>query len=433
MAARLGGIQRLRGGGLRTLVVPAGHRDGSLVSFSISDGRRVETAVPPRLWPGDTFVVEVSGVPTPALTPEAAMRQTQLDATAAATAAAAAEATKARAAVLSGEASTTLFPAVCDTGGAFADLNQLKHMSGADSRYLSMEVQVPELGKMTVEGLLREAERRKDRMGAAHEREWRADCDARDAARAAARARAAAEEEAAQAAEAEARHGALANAAVEAAAAETLDVVPLGLWAAEAMATWRNRPDGQRSAEAKKKRRKKKAGSGGGGGGKGTSIGSGDGGAAVGEAAVDEAIADGAMGREQLLRELLATRQALKDRGEVLALTRRQQRRDAKTAKVRWQKLARRGSKAQKKLSRQLFAKKARGIAGAARKERERIRKRKQPEGEVLHSSARKHQRRLEQSGKGGGSRGRGAGGGGGGGGGRGRGGGRGGSTARND
>jgi hypothetical protein len=106
-------------------------------------------------------------------------------------------------------------------------------------------------------------------------------------------------------------------------------------------------------------------------------------------------------GETQRERELLAARLALKDRTAVLALTRKQLRRETKTAKARWQQLARRGSNAQKKLSRKLFAKQARAIAGAARREHERSRKRKQPEGEILHSSERKHQRLV---GKGGGA-----------------------------
>ena len=85
-----------------------------------------------------------------------------------------------------------------------------------------------------------------------------------------------------------------------------------------------------------------------------------------------------------------------KDRTEVLALTRKQLRREAKTSKDRQQRLARQGSKAQKKLSRQLFAKQARAVAGAARREEQRVRKRKHvPDGEMLHSGERKHRRLL--------------------------------------
>ena len=73
---------------------------------------------------------------------------------------------------------------------------------------------------------------------------------------------------------------------------------------------------------------------------------------------------------QQLLSELLATRLALKDRTAVLALTRKQLRRETKTAKVRFSKLARQGSKAQKKMSRKLFGKQARAIAHAAQRVR---------------------------------------------------------------
>ena len=123
------------------------------------------------------------------------------------------------------------------------------------------------------------------------------------------------------------------------------------------------------------------------------------------------------------LAELRATRLALKDRTEVLALTRKQLRRETKTSKTRWQQLARRDSKAAKKLSRKLFAKQARAVAGAARREHTRVRKRKQPEGEILHSSERKHQR-LVGKGAGGHGKGKGGRGGKGGGAGSGRGGG---------
>jgi hypothetical protein len=218
--------------------------------------------------------------------------------------------------------------------------------------------------------------------------------------------------------------------------------------AVEAMATWRTRPDGQRSAAAKKRRRKKPGGNGGGdrrGNGSGNAVGGG-GGVAAATSGVDEGNRDGGCApapgvgarvsaflgtvlggggggsgeaprvgthtaplepadasptQAGLLQELITTRRALHDREKVLALTRKQLRRETKTAKARHQQLARRGSKAEKKLSRKLFAKQARGVAGAARKERERIRKRKQPEGELLHSSARKHQRLLGKGGDG--------------------------------
>jgi len=93
-------------------------------------------------------------------------------------------------------------------------------------------------------------------------------------------------------------------------------------------------------------------------------------------------------------------RLAVKERTATLALTRRQLRRETKTAKARWRQLARTGSKAEKKASRKLFGKQARAVASAARREEQRVRKRKQPEGEILHSSERKHQRLV---GKGGG------------------------------
>ena len=103
-----------------------------------------------------------------------------------------------------------------------------------------------------------------------------------------------------------------------------------------------------------------------------------------------------ATSREQELRAaLLAAQSALRDRTQVLQLTRKQLRRETKTSKARWQKLARADSKAAKNLSRKLFAKQARSVAGAARREQERVRKRTQPTGDALHSSERKHQRLL--------------------------------------
>ena len=162
----------------------------------------------------------------------------------------------------------------------------------------------------------------------------------------------------------------------------------------------RDRPNGQRSAAAKQRRRKQSKQRAGARGGEGSTSGS-NGNANGGGGEVE------AEGVPQLKQWLLAARLALKDRESLLALTRKQLRRETKTAKARWQQLARRDSKACKQLSRKLFAKKERDAAGAARRERERSRKRKRPEGEALHSGERKHQRLL---GKGAGGKGRGGG-----------------------
>ena len=89
------------------------------------------------------------------------------------------------------------------------------------------------------------------------------------------------------------------------------------------------------------------------------------------------------------------------------------------TSRQRGQQLKVRSSKEQKRLARRFGAKQQRAIEGAARREAVRVRKRKQPAGEILHSSERKHQCLLGK-GSGGGGKGRGKGGGRGGGFGRG-------------
>ena len=150
-------------------------------------------------------------------------------------------------------------------------------------------------------------------------------------------------------------------------------------------ATWRTRP--QRSAEAqqrrqvKAKQRKRQRLS--------TDT-------HLEDAPPTASIISDATSREQELRAaLLAAQSALRDRTQVLQLTRKQLRRETKTSKARWQKLARADSKTAKNLSRKLSAKQARSVAGAARREQERVRKRTQPTGDALHSSERKHQRLL--------------------------------------
>ena len=151
-------------------------------------------------------------------------------------------------------------------------------------------------------------------------------------------------------------------------------------------ATWRVRP--KRSPEAKQRRRqkakqrKRKSASGGGGGDgetDGGEAGDGDSGGGHGSGSGGGTEPAAAPDAETLLTELRAAKRALKDRSEVLALTRKQLRRETKTSKARWQQLARRGTKASKKLSRKLFAKQARDVAGAARREQSRARKRKLP------------------------------------------------------
>ena len=173
-------------------------------------------------------------------------------------------------------------------------------------------------------------------------------------------------------------------------------------------ASWRVKP--KRSAEAQQRRRgkaaerkhKRQRASGkevAGGGGSST--------AGRGGGESDGEPGGGDTPRErQLLHDLLTTRLALKDRTEVLALTRKQLRRETKTGKVRWRQLARQGSKAEKKANRKLVGKQAAAVAGAARREHVRVRKRKQPESEVrkqqeseiVHTSGRKHRRLVAAS-----------------------------------
>ena len=201
---------------------------------------------------------------------------------------------------------------------------------------------------------------------------------------------------AAEAAAARAAQEAAAEAAAKVAAARDA-VAPIIEELLTRVATWRSKP--KRTAEARQRRRrassqrKRKSA-------RGASDASSSGEAPSGSAPSSDA---GEIGpsRDELLRQLIATRHALKDRTEVLALTRKQLKRETKTAKARWSQLARRGSKAQKKLSRKLFSKQARAVAGAARREHKRKRKRKQPESEILHSGERKHQRLLEKGGDG--------------------------------
>ena len=173
--------------------------------------------------------------------------------------------------------------------------------------------------------------------------------------------------------------------------------------AAVGASTGRDRPNHQRSAAAKQRRRKaakaKHARTPGIGGEVAADVSEARNEGGGGGAGSDDGVAGDGSSREQLLRELLMARRTLKDRDEVLALTRRQLRRETKTAKARHQQLARRGSKAAKTLSRKLFAKQTRAGAGAARRENERKRKRVQPDGEALHSGQRKHQRHADNGG----------------------------------
>ena len=132
------------------------------------------------------------------------------------------------------------------------------------------------------------------------------------------------------------------------AAAEVAEVCVdelLRAWVVEAMATWRCGKSGQRSAEAKRTRRRaaKRRRSSLKNGANGVDVASG------GDSA-EECSSDAAGREAALLHRALTAERALKDRTEVLALTRRQLRRETKTTKARLRQGARRESKAGKKL-----------------------------------------------------------------------------------
>ena len=194
---------------------------------------------------------------------------------------------------------------------------------------------------------------------------------------------------------------------IEAAALDSL----LCALIAEAMASWRAGKSCERSAEAKARRRQKRkrhqpaaaAQTVGTGAAAGTGVQHHN---AQSDAAVLAA-------ENQALRGQLAQKSAL------LVLARKQKKRADNTSRQRGQQLKVRSSKEQKRLARRFGAKQQRAIEGAARREAVRVRKRKQPAGEILHSSERKHQCLLGK-GSGGGGKGRGKGGGRGGGFGRG-------------
>ena len=123
-----------------------------------------------------------------------------------------------------------------------------------------------------------------------------------------------------------------------------------------------------------------------------------------------------AVGGESMA-EVRGLKVALADSQALLKLSRKRERRATKLAHDHGRQSERRSAKAVK---RKRAIKHARAVAGAARREEERARKRKQPAGEALHTGERKHQRLVgewRRSGGGGGGGGGGRGGGGGGGG----------------
>ena len=170
-----------------------------------------------------------------------------------------------------------------------------------------------------------------------------------------------------------------------------------------------DRPDGQRSAGAKRKRRKaqtaKKAA-------RQEDASSRTAATAhlITTGGAAEPFTDATAFRAELDRErarrALAEEQVV-SRDKLLATQRRRLKREVKTASMRARQDERRSSKA-KLRARKVSA--ARGIAGAARKEKERTRKRKQPAGEPLHTGERRHQQRSGPSSGSGGSRGKGGG-----------------------
>lgn len=93
-----------------------------------------------------------------------------------------------------------------------------------------------------------------------------------------------------------------------------------------------------------------------------------------------------------------ALEQALRQSEKLLRLARRSKRRDGKTAWQRGRQLERRTSKQAKTQKRKRGAKLERSLAGAARRERDRERRGKQPVGEALHTGERTHKRKLSEA-----------------------------------
>jgi hypothetical protein len=192
--------------------------------------------------------------------------------------------------------------------------------------------------------------------------------------------------------EAEQRAEETAQAAVQAAIEACVDVV-LRAVAVDAMATWRNRPDGQRSADSRKRRRK-------------ASKAKARKQRAAGEQHSAEPEADGDGETEEAnsalkaaLKRERALQSALTDVQKLLRLARRQKRRETKTARQRGQQEARRDSKAKKAATRKRGQKLERALAHAARRERARTDKgQPRPAGEALHTGERVQARKQQQS-----------------------------------
>jgi hypothetical protein len=111
--------------------------------------------------------------------------------------------------------------------------------------------------------------------------------------------------------------------------------------------------------------------------------------AELGSCTVDEALT-----HERALRRKAEARAA--DAGKLVRQGRKRLRREVRTADQRARQDERRSGKAKQRARK---VKALRGVGGAARKEKERVRKRKQPMGEPLHTSECKHRRLVEHGG----------------------------------
>ena len=117
----------------------------------------------------------------------------------------------------------------------------------------------------------------------------------------------------------------------------------------------------------------------------------------TGARVVDGAVGDVPTAQEVQLRcEVHKLRAKLAKEKKLKKMERRRSRREWRTAAARGRQSERRSTKAAK---RKRDVRAERGVAGAARRQHDRIKKRKVPSGEALHTSERKHQRLLAAAG----------------------------------
>ena len=116
---------------------------------------------------------------------------------------------------------------------------------------------------------------------------------------------------------------------------------------------------------------------------------------------VDGAVGDVPTAHEvQLRREVHELRAKVREKAKLVKMERRRSRREARTAAAHARQSERRSAKAAK---RKRDVRTERGAAGATRRHIARVKKRKVPSGEALHTNERKHQRLLAAAGSTGG------------------------------